>query len=191
MAISRSENMARIRPEDTRAEVRLRRALWRRGLRYRKHAKTPVGRPDIVFPGKKVAVFVDGGFWHGCPEHYVRPRGGDQFWAAKLRENVDRDRRQTIELESQGWRIVRLWECKVFTDLDACVEAVRAALDGAVADEAVDWRVVLVVPLDEDGVDERRYMEDLRDPERVRHVDGQRVTAKWKVRREHLAGSTP
>ena len=67
MRLSRSEQMARICGAHTRPEVLLRAALWGHGLRYRLHAKTPVGRPDILFPGSKVAVFIDGCFWHGCP----------------------------------------------------------------------------------------------------------------------------
>ena len=105
----RSRMMSRIRGRNTRPERRLRQALWAAGLRYRKHAKTPVGRPDLVFVGPRVAVFVDGCFWHGCPRHYVRPRSRTDFWSRKLRENVDRDRRQTLELHVRGWTVVRIW----------------------------------------------------------------------------------
>lgn len=87
------------RSQHTRPEVLLRQALWRAGLRYRLHTRTPVGRPDIVFPRQKVAIFIDGCFWHGCPEHYVRPRSRPEFWAAKLLTNFERDHRQTRELE--------------------------------------------------------------------------------------------
>ena len=70
------------------------------------------------------AVFVDGCFWHGCPDHYVRPRTKNEFWDAKLKENVDRDRRQTVELTQLGWRVVRVWEHQVWEELDDTVEAI-------------------------------------------------------------------
>src|SRR5689334_1387580 len=98
--------MSRIRGSNTSPERLLRLALWRRGYRYRLHARTPVGAPDIVFGRRKVAVFVDGCFWHGCPEHYVRPRTRNAFWDAKLDENFKRDRRQTLALIQAGWRVL-------------------------------------------------------------------------------------
>ena len=180
MAKTRSEMMSRIKGRDTKPELRLRSALWAAGLRYRKHHATLAGRPDVVFPGPKVAVFIDGGFWHGCPKHYVRPRSREQFWAGKLRENIDRDRRQTLKLEAEGWKVVRIWECEVFEALAACIERVMLAVRDGISDTQRSWRVVLVVPLDDDGVEERRYMATLRDPDVMRFVDGPRVTAKWK-----------
>jgi DNA mismatch endonuclease, patch repair protein len=106
----------------------MRKALWAAGLRYRLHLRTPYGRPDIVFPYKKVAVFIDGCFWHGCPLHYVRPRSQEEFWATKLRQNIQRDRRQTGDLESAGWRVVRIWEHELADDIGAAVLVVRSAL---------------------------------------------------------------
>ena len=77
------------------------------------HAATPAGRPDIVFPGARVAVFIDGCFWHGCPDHYVRPRSSEEFWSKKLAENCRRDSVQTKRLEDIGWRVCRVWEHEV------------------------------------------------------------------------------
>lgn len=108
--MSRSENMARIRGGNTKPELLLRRALWRAGLRYRVSPKGVVGRPDIVFPRRRIAVFIDGCFWHGCPQHYVRPKTRPDFWIRKLKENTTRDSFQTSELERSGWRVVRVWE---------------------------------------------------------------------------------
>lgn len=181
MALSRSENMARIRGRDTGPEVVLRRALWAAGLRYRKHAKTPVGRPDVVFPGPRVAVFIDGCFWHGCPAHYSRPNSQAEFWAAKLVDNVTRDRRQTLELEALGWRVVRVWEHEVYEQRDAVVARVAAALRGEPTEAEDPWRVVAVDPAPELGERfETRSLSLLREPERVRYETGPRVTAKWK-----------
>src|SRR5687768_10638296 len=103
--------MSRIRGRNTAPEIRLRQLLWRRGLRYRLAVRVSNVRPDLVFTGARLAVFVDGCFWHGCPEHYVRPRSSNaKFWAQKLQDNVSRDERQTLRLEADGWRVLRVWE---------------------------------------------------------------------------------
>lgn len=102
MALTRSQQMARIKGKLTKPEVFLRQALWQRGARYRLHHKTPVGRPDIAFPGPRLAVFIDGCQWHGCPKHYVRPRSRNEFWADELSTNVERDQRQTRAIEAAG-----------------------------------------------------------------------------------------
>jgi DNA mismatch endonuclease (patch repair protein) len=101
--------MARIRGKDTRPELKLRKALWAAGLRYRLSVKLP-GRPDLVFPGKKVALFVDGCFWHGCPLHYSAPKTRFEFWATKLKDNITRDQRVDAELAQIGWSVVHVWQ---------------------------------------------------------------------------------
>lgn len=176
----RSELMARINSKDTRPELRLRKALWARGRRYRLHAKTPAGRPDVVFPGPRLAVFVDGCFWHGCPDHYVRPRSRADFWADKLRTNVERDRRQTLELEAAGWQVCRIWEHEIETDLKGTVARVEGMLEGPTSSPSTArWRVIRVDPLDDAGNTERRILQRLRDPEVERIVVGERSTRKW------------
>jgi DNA mismatch endonuclease, patch repair protein len=172
MALSRSENMGRIRSKDTRHEVLLRRALWSAGMRYRVHVADLPGRPDVVFPRAKVAVFVDGCFWHGCPLHYGRPRAPGGYWAAKLAGNVDRDRRRTLALEADGWRVVRLWEHEIRRALPAAVDRVRAVISEGAGPED-QWRVVAVTCLG-DG-DERRDLQLLRDPAHARYEVGPRV----------------
>ncbi len=179
MALTRSEQMSRIRGKNTEPERLLRAALWERGLRYRIHAETPVGRPDVVFPKAKVAVFIDGCQWHGCPDHYVFPRTRRDFWGAKLAENVARDRRQTLALEAQDWRVVRAWEHEVFTVLDGVVDAVAAALAGEAPTSAGAFRVVRVEPLPEGEDMERRHLEDLRNVGKQLEVVRRRSTAKW------------
>ncbi len=99
--------------KDTRPEQALRAALQRRGLRFRKHyalAASGRCRADIVFTRARVAVFVDGCFWHRCPEHGTRPRTNNAYWSAKIDRNVARDREQGRLLEQAGWRVVRVWE---------------------------------------------------------------------------------
>jgi DNA mismatch endonuclease (patch repair protein) len=179
MHLSRSEQMSRIRGAHTQPERVLRSALWRAGLRFRLQGPTPAGRPDLIFPGRKVAVFVDGCFWHGCPAHYVRPRSRDAFWAAKLTENVARDRRQTRLLEDEGWRVVRVWEHEVFEDLVAAVEAVEAAVRGE-SSPTPSWRVIRVEVVDADADVERRHLLDLRDDAATDIRDGRRITAKYR-----------
>jgi DNA mismatch endonuclease (patch repair protein) len=98
---------------ETRPEVALRSALHRRGLRFRVHYPVP-GSPrrkiDVAFPGAKIAVFVDGCFWHACPEHAVMPKANSEWWAWKLHGNTSRDAETTEMLEQAGWQVIRLWE---------------------------------------------------------------------------------
>lgn len=98
----------------SRPEMALRRQLHAAGLRYRVNLRLKVGdfsvRPDIVFPRAKVAVFMDGCFWHGCPQHGTRPRSNTEYWQAKIGRNISRDQRNTANLQANGWIVVRLWE---------------------------------------------------------------------------------
>ena len=179
MSLTRSQQMARIRQGNTKPELRLRKALWRRGLRYRIHYATPVGRPDIVFPGSKVAIFVDGCQWHGCPLHYVSPRTNRQFWNTKLTTNVERDQRQTLQLEETGWQVVRLWEHQIFTDLEGCLSAVQRAMERTYVPRA-EWRVWKVQPLGRTGDWQRVELVQLRNPARQRELTEKRTTTKWR-----------
>ena len=98
---------------DTPAEMKPRRELHRRGFRYRVDTAIPGvtrGRPDLVFPTEKVAVFVDGCFWHSCPEHATVPKENREWWVEKLLGNVERDRRHDCELRGAGWAVLRFWE---------------------------------------------------------------------------------
>lgn len=128
MALTRSEQMARIRSCNTRPERLLRSALWASGLRYRVGASTSAGRPDVVFPRIQVAVFIDGCFWHGCPQHYVAPRTRTDFWRKKLKENQTRDRQQTMALKAQGWTVIRIWEHEVLSSVNAAVDRIAKSV---------------------------------------------------------------
>lgn len=117
---------------DTRPELLLRRALWSAGLRYRKNAAALLGKPDVVFPGAKVAVFCDGDFWHGRNwsarrEKLSKGHNAD-YWLAKIERNMQRDANVTAALLDAGWSVVRVWESDVKRDVAAVVEVVRAAL---------------------------------------------------------------
>lgn len=127
-AVSRS--MKGNRRRDTRPELRLRSELHSRGRRFRVDFPVALGvkrrpRPDIAFTRVKVAVFVDGCFWHGCPDHGRPPQTNTGYWLPKLEGNRRRDRLDTDLLRAAGWKVVRLWE---HTPLEEAVTAVEQAL---------------------------------------------------------------
>ena len=107
-----SIRLRRQRVSDTAAELAVRSELWRRGLRYRLNYRIPgtQGRADIVFTRQRVAIFVDGCFWHACPLHGTWPKRNSEWWRAKLQANRARDARATAMLESLGWKVLRFWE---------------------------------------------------------------------------------
>jgi DNA mismatch endonuclease (patch repair protein) len=104
-----SARMSRMPRSDTKPELALRRELHARGLRFRLHAPLP-GRPDVALTRVRLAVFVDGCFWHVCPEHATAPKNNRDWWRAKLDANVARDRRNDAALETLGWLAVHVWE---------------------------------------------------------------------------------
>ncbi len=127
---ARSANMKGNRRTDTKPEMALRRALHAKGYRYRKDLRLDLDggvrvRPDIVFTARRVAVFVDGCFWHCCPDHGSQPASNTWYWEPKLRRNVERDRNADAALGEAGWTVVRLWE---HASLDEAVEAVEAVV---------------------------------------------------------------
>jgi DNA mismatch endonuclease (patch repair protein) len=95
---------------DTGIEVALRRELHRIGIRFRKHVSSLPGRPDVALTRARIAIFVDGCFWHRCPAHGTAPKNNGTWWAAKLEENVARDRRKDEKLRDMGWLPVHVWE---------------------------------------------------------------------------------
>ena len=119
--------MARVRSKDTAPELTLRRALWQCGLRYRLRPLL-AGTPDLCFITARVAVFVDGCFWHGCPQHYSAPVRNAEFWSRKVARNVERDRRTQSALEADGWTVLRIWEHEVTRELPTVVARIDAVL---------------------------------------------------------------
>lgn len=123
--------MSAQRRGDTAPEIRLRKALFKVGLRYRCALPVP-GRArrtiDIAFTKQRVAVFVDGCFWHGCPDHFVPPKANATWWREKIAGNRQRDVDTTSVLQDQGWRVVRVWE---HTPSDHAVRVIRDALESA------------------------------------------------------------
>lgn len=119
--------MSRVRTRDTAPEILLRKALWARGVRgWRLHPRRVVGKPDLAWVGRRVAVFVDGAFWHGHPDFYRGQSG--EFWDAKIEKNRLRDRRVDEELRAQDWTVVRIWDFEIERDPVGCARRVAEAL---------------------------------------------------------------
>src|ERR1700753_3507433 len=117
-AEKRSAVMARVKGKDTRPELIVRRLLWRLGARYRLHRPDLPGKPDIVLPGRRLAIFVHGCFWHGhdCPRGARVPKQNRPYWEAKIGRNRSRDPASGEALAAGGWRAVTLWECELKDD---------------------------------------------------------------------------
>ncbi len=108
--------------KDTSIEVLLRKALWHRGVRYRKNCKDILGTPDVAIKKYKLAVFCDGDFWHG--KEYRGVKSHKKFWDEKIRRNQERDLEYTIQLRDEGWTVLRFWESDIRTDADACADII-------------------------------------------------------------------
>ena len=124
----RRANMAAIRSKDTQPEMAVRKFLFRNGLRFRLHAKDLPGKPDIIFPSRKLAIFVHGCFWHGCKKCIDGKRtvkSNPDYWMSKIDGNRRRDRRNKRALRAAGWRSLTIWECEV-----PVVKRLTTLLDG-------------------------------------------------------------
>lgn len=125
--LQRHKNMQNIRAIDTKPEIILRKALWHLGFRYRKNDRRLPGTPDIVLTKQKIAIFVDGDFWH-AKGHLENP--GEQistnreYWVPKLRHNVERDKYVNDLLLEQGWLVLRFWESDIKKNLQSCLETI-------------------------------------------------------------------
>lgn len=107
--------MSHIKSKNTKPEQIVRQVLWHAGFRYRLHVKDLPGKPDIVLPRYKTAIFINGCFWHGhdgCKD-YVIPKTNTAFWLEKIRRNKERDIKDNIDLSSAGWRVITIWECEL------------------------------------------------------------------------------
>ena len=126
----RSEVMSKIRSKDTKPEILVRKMLFARGYRYRLHVKNLPGKPDIVMPKYKAAIFVHGCFWHlhsGCREGTI-PKTRTDYWKDKLLGNRQRDKKHMRELRKLGWRVLRLWECEVEKNPDKIMKIIESFL---------------------------------------------------------------
>lgn len=120
----RARVMASIRSKNTKPELLLRKALRDLGLTgYRLHRSDVPGRPDIAFIGRKIAIFVDGGYWHGHPDHW-HPETASDYWRTKIARNQERDAAANSALEGRGWAVIRFWDHEVRADPTACARIV-------------------------------------------------------------------
>ena len=121
--------MRAVRGRDTSPEMTLRCSLHRQGLRgYRVAPRRIRGVPDLAYIGLRLAIFVDGCYWHGCPQHCRRPSSNTEYWHTKIARNVERDQRTTQELRTNGWVVLRLWEHEIMPEPRVAVERIAAQL---------------------------------------------------------------
>ena len=133
--------MSAVKQKDTEPELLLRRALWKKGNRYRKNYNKLPGKPDIVFIGKKVAVFCDGDYWHGH-NWAIRGLGSleeelsgySEFWRTKILRNIEHDKKVNELLNAEGWTVIRIWESEIRSNLEDCVQKIEDALITAKAE---------------------------------------------------------
>ena len=126
----RRKNMQHIRSTGSKQEVRLRKTLWHLGLRYRKNSAGLIGKPDIVFTRYKVAVFIDGDFWHGRDMEKIKSqiKSNRDYWIPKIERNISRDKKVNSELNAQGWTILRFWESDVKNNIHECIKQILYCL---------------------------------------------------------------
>lgn len=127
----RHKNMQAVKNKDSKIELLLRKELWSRGIRYRKNSTKIFGKPDIVFIGKKIAVFCDSEFWHG---YNWEERKGDfkshqEFWIPKIERNMERDKEVTAKLESEGWIVLRFWGNEIKKNAAQCADIIEKVVN--------------------------------------------------------------
>ena len=121
--------MSRIKSKDTSIEIILRKAIWKKGIRYRKNCKDVFGKPDICFKGKKVAIFCDSAFWHG--KKFLEGekfKTNKDFWEKKILRNIERDKEVNKKLKEEGWIVLRFWDYEIKKETERCVEKIIETL---------------------------------------------------------------
>ena len=126
----RHKNMQAIKNKDSKIELSLRKELWHRGLRYQKNSKKVFGHPDIVFLGKKIAIFVDSEFWHGYDWENRKHdfKSHQEFWIPKIERNIQRDREVNTTLQNEGWTVLRFWGKEIINNLNGCADSIERAV---------------------------------------------------------------
>ena len=133
--------MRAVPAKNTSIEIELRKLLWAEGLRgYRLHDDRVPGHPDVIFSAARVAVFVDGCFWHGCKKCYREPRSNQKYWQMKVQRNRDRDLRVNAMCEEQAWHVVRVWEHEIGNSPRVVTRRIMAAIKKANSAPAVGSR---------------------------------------------------
>lgn len=126
----RKKNMQAIRSKDTTIELALRKALWKKGIRYRKNYKGLIGKPDIVITKYRIVVFCDSDFWHGYnwDNRKSRIKSNQEYWIPKIERNMKRDKEVTAVLVEQGWIVLRFWEHSIRKNLESCLDDIEEAV---------------------------------------------------------------
>ena len=127
----RRKNMQAIKCRDTSIELSLRKALWKKGIRYRKNYKLLIGKPDILITKYKIAVLCDSDYWHGYDweNRSKRIKSNRDYWIPKIERNMERDKEVTEALEREGWLVLRFWEWQIRKQLDECVAEILGAVE--------------------------------------------------------------
>lgn len=120
----RSDIMSKIKSKNTNIELKVRKALWAKGIRYRIHNSNLSGTPDISSKKKKIIVFLDGCFWHGCKQHSSIPKTNSEFWKVKINENIKRREKIKVELEKEGYTVLEYFQCDLKKNLNGIVEEI-------------------------------------------------------------------
>lgn len=125
----RRKNMQHIRSKDTSIEIKLRKALWHEGIRYRKNFKALPGKPDIAITKYRIAIFCDSSFWHGRDFEKKKPVATNhQYWDAKIKRNMERDKEVNQQLRAAGWTVLRFWDIEINKNMDECINTVIEAV---------------------------------------------------------------
>lgn len=122
----RSEIMSKVKSKDSKIEVDFRKSIWKAGFKYRKNPTKYFGKPDIVLPKHKMAIFVDSCFWHGCKKHCRIPTARKKYWTAKIDRNIARDKEVSKYYKKQGWKIFRIWEHDLLKKQDKIIKSMLA-----------------------------------------------------------------
>jgi DNA mismatch endonuclease (patch repair protein) len=127
--MQRKYNMSRIKSSDTLIELKFRKFIWKNGLMgYRLKSKI-AGKPDIYFSKQKVAVFIDGCFWHKCPIDFIRPKSKNDYWDKKIKNNVKRDKKINLKLKTEKVRVLRFWEHEIANNIEKCYRILVTAYE--------------------------------------------------------------
>lgn len=124
------KNLQAVKSSGSKIEIKLAKALWNKGYRYRKNNKTVYGKPDFTFKKIKLAIFADGEFWHGYKWNEKKPtiKNNRDFWISKIERNIERDREVNETLKKQGWTVLRFWETEINKNLSNCVRKIEGAI---------------------------------------------------------------
>jgi len=122
----RSYCMSQIKNKDTKIELNFRKYIYKKNLRGYRIKNKIIGKPDLYFPRKKIAVFIDGCFWHKCPKCYKKPKSNIKFWEKKIRENKKRDKAVNRAIKKSGMKLLRFWEHQVKKNPEACFVKIKS-----------------------------------------------------------------